>query len=505
MLLIHPPVAKPCEPPAGIARLAGFLRGHGCSCTLLDANLEGMLSLLAAPPVATGTWDRRACRNLNANLTALRNPDIYASPDRYQRAVADINRVLAMAGRPYKATVSLANYQEFSRSPLKSTDLLLAAERPTENVFYRYFARRLSALLVEKQPTLIGFSLNYLSQALCTFAMVGFLKQNYPDLSVVLGGGLVTSWLKNPAWRDPFTGLIDHLIAGPGEEPLLALLGGPREGVVDRQHRPPDYEHLPHTDYLAPAFILPYAASLGCYWNKCSFCPEKAEENPYLQLESDRVLDDIGHLRERTGPGLLHFLDNALSPALLRALAVRPPGISWYSFARISPLFVDIDFCRALRKSGCVMLKLGLESGDQGVLDAMHKGIDLSMVSLALTALQQAGIATYVYLLFGTPAESIAAARRTLEFVVRHNRTVTFMNLAIFNMPICSPEAQTMAVSNFYEGDLTLYTDFVHPQGWNRKAVRRFLDREFKRHPAVTAILRRDPPLFTSNHAPFFC
>jgi radical SAM superfamily enzyme YgiQ (UPF0313 family) len=505
MLLIHPPVAKPCEPPAGIARLAGFLRGHGCPCTLLDANLEGLLSLLTAPPEATGTWDRRACRNLITNLTAIRNPDLYTRPDRYQRVVADINRVLAMAGRPYEAAVGLANYQEVGRSPLKSSDLLLAAERPAENIFYRYFARRLPALLAEKKPELVGFSLNYLSQALGTFAMVGFLKKHYPGLSVVLGGSLVTSWLKNPAWDDPFAGLIDHLIAGPGEEPLLALLGGPRETAASQQHRPPDYSDLPRAAYLAPGFILPYAASIGCYWNKCSFCPEKAEGNPYLPLEPDLVLDDIGSLVEGTGPVLLHFLDNAISPALLKALAVRSPGISWYSFARISPLLVDVDFCRALRKSGCVMLKLGLESGDQGVLDAMHKGIDLAMVSQTLTALQKAGIATYVYLLFGTPAESIDAARRTLVFVARHNRAITFLNLAIFNMPICSPEAQTIAVSKFYAGDLTLYTDFTHPRGWNRKAVRRFLDQEFKRHPAVTPILRRDPPLFTSNHAPFFC
>jgi len=505
MLLIHPPVAKPCEPPAGIARLAGFLRGHGYSCALLDANLEGLLSLFAVPPVPTGTWDRRACRNLAVNLAAIRKPDLYVNPDRYQRAVVDINRVLEMTGRPYQTALSLANYQEAGRSPLKSTDLLQAAERPEENIFYHYFTHRLSALLTEKQPRLVGFSLNYLSQALCTFAMVGFLKKNYPGLSVVLGGGLVTSWIKNPAWRDPFNGLIDHLVAGPGEEPLRRLLGGPRKSAAYQQNSPPAYDLLPLADYLAPGFILPYAASSGCYWKKCSFCPEKAEENPYLPLETDRILHDIGLLAERTGPVLLHFLDNAISPTLLRALADRPPNVSWYSFARVNSLLTDVDFCRALRKSGCVMLKLGLESGDQEVLDAMHKGIDLVIVSQALNALQQAGIATYVYLLFGTPAESRAAAGRTLDFVAHHSRAITFLNLAIFNMPVCSPEAHTLAARDFYEGDLSLYIDFVHPRGWDRRTVRRFLDREFKRHPAVTDILRRDPPLFTSNHAPFFC
>jgi radical SAM superfamily enzyme YgiQ (UPF0313 family) len=188
----------------------------------------------------------------------------------------------------------------------------------------------------------------------------------------------------------------------------------------------------------------------------------------------------------------------------MRELVARPPGVNWYGFARVNQLLADGDFCLALRQSGCVMLKLGLESGDQEVLDAMHKGIDLALVSATLEALRKAGIATYVYLLFGTPSESITEARRTLQFVVEQQTAITFLNLAVFNMPICGIEAGMLAKRDFYDADLSLYTDFNHPRGWDRQAVRRFLDQEFKRHPAVATILRRDPPLFTSNHAPFF-
>ena len=46
IILIYPPVAKPCEPPAGIARLSGMLAGLGVEHRLLDANLEGLLYLL---------------------------------------------------------------------------------------------------------------------------------------------------------------------------------------------------------------------------------------------------------------------------------------------------------------------------------------------------------------------------------------------------------------------------------------------------------------------------
>jgi radical SAM superfamily enzyme YgiQ (UPF0313 family) len=272
----------------------------------------------------------------------------------------------------------------------------------------------------------------------------------------------------------------------------------------DLEHHRPDFADLALDNYLSPGFILPYSASLGCYWNKCSFCPEKAEKNSYTATSPDRVLAEIDLLIRQTGPVLLHFLDNAISPALLKTLAAGPESFSWYGFARIQPALADVDFCRALRRSGCVMLKLGLESGNQDVLDSMHKGIELGLVADVLAALKSAGISTYVYLLFGTPSETVVEARQTLNFIVRHAKAVTFLNLAIFNMPVCSPEADMLDITRFSEGDLSLYTDFAHPHGWGRKAVRRFLDREFKRHPAVTPILRRDPPHFTSNHAPFF-
>jgi hypothetical protein len=61
-----------------------------------------------------------------------------------------------------------------------------------------------------------------------------------------------------------------------------------------------------------------------------------------------------------------------------------------------------------------------------------------------------------------------------------------------------------METKTFYEGDLSLYTSFHHPKGWSRQLIRQFLDKEFKRRPAIASILRRDPPVFTSNHAPFF-
>ena len=499
ILLIHPPVAKPCEPPAGIARLAAGLRARGLSCRLLDANLEGQLWLLEQPPAAGDTWTNRAVRNRAGHLAALRDPKTYRTPDRYRRAVSDLNRILAVSSLHRDAVVGLSDYHHTSRSPARSADLIAAAAKPRDNPFHPYFSRRLPELL--DGVGTVGFSLNFLSQALCTFAMIGYVKKEHPATRIVLGGGLVTSWMRRPGWRNPFGGLVDEMIAGPGEAPLAALLGST---AAQDLHVAPDYASLPLGDYLSPGLVLPYSAAGGCWWNRCSFCPERAEGNAYRPIPTHQALADLRLLTESTTPALIHLLDNAISPALLRALADHPPDVPWYGFARIDEQLADLDFCRALKRSGCAMLKLGLESGDQGVLDRMGKGIDLGTVAKTLSSLRQAGIAVYCYLLFGTPGETVLEARRTLEFVVRQREAIGFLNLAVFTMPRGADEVSEYPTAPFSDGDLSLSTDFRHPHGWDRRQVRLFLDNEFKRHPAVAAIIRNDPPRFTSNHAPFF-
>ncbi len=502
MILVHPPVAKPCEPPAGIAKLCGALHHHDVKCKILDANVEGLLSLLKEPHTPDDSWTHRASRNLSRHIASLRSWPAYGHLARYRRAVLDLNRLLQMAVISKGHRLGLANYQHPQLSPIRSVDLIRAAEVPEENPFYPYFGNRLRQVLEEDPPAVWGFSLNYLSQALGTFAMIGFLKRHCPGAKLILGGGLVTSWMKRPSWPNPFQGLVDALVAGPGEVPLLSMMNFPIR--TDEMPTMPDYDSLSLGDYFAPGMILPYSSSTGCYWNRCAFCPERAEGNPYIPIPVDRVIMDLETLIKKIKPVLIHLLDNAIPPALMEKIAAHPLGVPWYGFARISRHLTDLDFCLALKKSGCVMLQLGLESGDQGVLDQMEKGIDLGAASSALKILKKAGIATYVYLLFGTPAESITEARRTLDFVGRHHDQIHFLNLAIFNLPVLGREAQKMETIRFYEGDLTLYTNFFHPHGWNRNLVRQFLDKEFRRHPAIAKILRRDPPIFTSNHAPFF-
>lgn len=498
MLLLHPPIAKPCEPPAGVAHIAGALHAAAIPYHIVDLSIAAFHYLLGQQVQAKDNWTRRAAKNSSSNCNALCDKSIYRHPARYQKSVHELNRIITHHSSS-RATASLVNYQDSTLSPLSSSDLLNAAESPESNLFYSFYVSQIPGLLEEYHPQYIGISMNFLSQALCTFSLIGYLKKIAPGVPLILGGGLLTSWMRNPGWTNPFQGLIDHCIEGCGVAPLLGLLGAEgRDTILPR------FDDLTANCYLSPGFVLPYSSSSGCYWNKCSFCPERAEKNPF-SMRGDLVTKDIQRLVSYHSPALLHLLDNAVPPKVLAQLTEEPPGVPWYGFVRITKQLLDLDYCLALKRSGCVMLKLGVESGDQEVLDQLNKGVSVRMVSTVLKNLHRAGIGTYVYLLFGTPAENQARAERTLDFCRRHHHFITFLNLAIFNMPTASEEKDALQTSNFYDGDLSLYTDFAHPEGWNRKHVRLFLERQFKKEPVIGTILQRDPPYFTSNHAPFFC
>ena len=501
ILLINPPLVKPCEPPPGIARLYGTLTAAGVKCSIIDANIEAILHLFAKSPPDRDRWTMRAVRNRARNLEFVRSVPGYLDLQRYKRAVFDLNRFIGKSAQSGGSVrLSLSDYQHSELSTVRATDLLRAAEKYQENPFHDYFSKRICNALEFHSPDVVGVSLNYLSQALTAFAIIGFIRSRSERVRIVLGGSLVTSWVCKPGWSNPFSGLVDLIVSGPGEQALFDIAG------IDASSRRRrfSYDPFPMRDYFAPGPILPYSASRGCYWNRCAFCPEKAEGNHYEPVSPEAAAREAGELCSGSHPALIHFLDSAISRALLSKLAANPPGAPWYGFVRVTKRLADEDFCRALKQSGCVMLKLGLESGDQGVIDSEGKGIDLCIASRALASLKKSGIGTYVYLLFGTPSESVDQARNTLDFTVRHERLIDFLNLAIFNMPVNSPDAQRLATSAHYEGDLSLYTGFSHPKGWDRPKVRRFLDSEFRRQPAIARILSNEPPFFTSNHAPFF-
>ncbi|NOX33384.1 MAG: radical SAM protein [Deltaproteobacteria bacterium] len=500
MLLIFPPVAKPCEPPAGVALLSSALKEYGLACHVFDANIQGLLYLINSDLVPVDSWSKRALKNRQKILSDLKDIRLYENADRYHQRVYDLNKLLSISVDKKRFKISLSDYSDSRLLAVNSKDLLKSARKYKENPFYSFFEDKLRSRVLNTGSEFIGISLCYLNQALVSFALAGWIKDNFKDKKIIMGGGLISSWMSRPDYNDPFDDLIDITIQGEGEKPLLGLFG---KKNVRKRHFVPDYDFVKNDIYLAPGKVLPFRASIGCYWSKCRFCPEKAETRPYSSMRASNVLHNLKLIDEKYAPDYVHLIDNAVTPAFLKVLSKNKFKFKWYGFVRFEKELLDLDFCRDLKISGCDMLKLGLESGDQAVLEKMNKGTNLEMVSKILYNLNHAGILTFVYLLFGTSFEDREAAFKTLEYIKAHKEYIDYLNLAVFNLPKFSDDAKDLDTREFYNGDLSLYLNFKHPSGWDRRKVKQFLDKTFKKQLPAGSHVRKSPAFFSSNHAAF--
>ena len=224
MILIFPPLAKSCEPPAGVALLSGALKSRGYPCTVVDANIEGLLWLArhdGDPP--EDSWTRRALSHFEAYVADLKTPGLYENRDRYRQRLMDVNRVLSVRTDP-RFKLSLSDYADQALSPLKSRDLITSARQFAENPFYGFFEERLAPVLENRQDPYVGISLCYLNQALTSFALAGWIHATFPRVKILMGGGLITSWMSAPGWTNPFSPLVHTMVRGRGEAFVVSLM-----------------------------------------------------------------------------------------------------------------------------------------------------------------------------------------------------------------------------------------------------------------------------------------
>ena len=271
----------------------------------------------------------------------------------------------------------------------------------------------------------------------------------------------------------------------------------------------PDPAGWPWGRYLAPGPILPLAASRGCYWRRCAFCPEAAQDRqPFRAGSADALAKAILRARDAVGATRVHLTDDAVPPALLRGLArrLRGQGVAWYGFARLERRLLDPGFARELAEGGCAMLQLGVETASQRLLDRMGKGTRAADAGPILRNLVEAGIRTFVYLLFGLPGETPQEAESTVEWAAGHAPWITFANLALFHLPRGSSLEEGLTEPGPGEEDLSLYRPTGGPETSGARAGRRRL-RELgagaRNHADLRPVFARTPWGFTSNHAAF--
>ncbi len=369
--------------------------------------------------------------------------------------------------------------------------------------FARLWSRSLDPVLDDLHPARVLVSLAYLSQLPAAIDLCRHLgRRGYP---VSVGGSLPNSLKATGRGSAILEAHLPEVLYGDGS----VLLGGSGsgEGMLDRLAWPGTAG--PRAEYISPRPVIPFAASTGCWWNRCLFCPDRTQ--PFGRV-SDEALEMLLSTAPREvlsrGP-VVHLLDSAVSPASLSRLmpVIRRFDAAFYGFARPGAEFLADGLPEEMAASGCAMMQYGVETADQALLRAYDKGLEVETVRSVLRRTAAAGIRTYAYFLFGLPGEDCDSTERTIAFIEEEEGSIDFLNLSVFNLPARSELASRAAefgMETFErdsgEGRISLYTPFTVGGRSCRFAARRHIAAARASRPGFRRALARTPGWFRAAH-----
>ncbi|MFK7937352.1 MAG: radical SAM protein [Saprospiraceae bacterium] len=329
-----------------------------------------------------------------------------------------------------------------------------------ETIITRILIEKLENRLQKSDYQLVALSVPFPGNLFGAFKIGQYIKQNYPQIKIALGGGYANTELRSLGEECVFD-YLDFVTLDDGELPFLCLLEhieGKREvqqlkrtfvrqyGVVaycngateldipQRETGTPDYADFNLRDYLSVIEVAnpmhrmwsdgrwnKLTLAHGCYWGKCSFCDVTLDYiKRYEPVTAAMLCDRIETIIEQTGENGFHFVDEAAPPALMRDLALeiirRGMTVVWWTNIRFEKSFTP-DLCRLLKASGCVAVSGGLEVASDRLLALMEKGVTVAQVARVADAFTEAGILVHAYLMYGFPTQTTQETIDALEMV----------------------------------------------------------------------------------------
>jgi anaerobic magnesium-protoporphyrin IX monomethyl ester cyclase len=321
---------------------------------------------------------------------------------------------------------------------------------------------------------------------------------------------------------------LDLVVAGEGEQPLLALLelmakgkplfgSSPPAGVVWRDSGnvldgPPgdflkDLDQLPFPAYdlfdvrkcrppvyfdfgLYPSINI--MTSRGCP-SKCCFCASKLTMGPlYRTFSPSYIYELIRYLKSDFGVRFISFTDDTFTMRKQNVIELcdrlRRSGmdLKWTCFSRSDGM--DRGLAKEMAKAGCVGINFGIETGSPKTLVQIGKGSCLEDSIHAIDNAREAGLRIVCSFITGFPGETPEMAEDTIKFAVTLNS-----DLAIFNTLVPYPgtpvsrealrpeyyneidwttmRTSTTGAAPVFEGDGRTAADLVL---WIKRANRRF-------------------------------
>ena len=254
----------------------------------------------------------------------------------------------------------------------------------------------------------------------------------------------------------------------------------------------PDREVVPWQDYLEAWYsrrpFMNMMTSRGCPYH-CSFClwPQSMYGHKQRFRSLDNVFLEIKYLKDMYGLREINIDDGTFTTRKERVIEFCERmqrdrlNIIWTCNGRVDNL--DDEMLREMKKAGCKMIRLGIESGSQEVLHKIKKGLTLEQIEAGVKLVKKHGIQALGGFMFGFPYDTKETVEQTISFAKKLSP-----DQVQFSINMCYPgtslyeyakDKELLLTKSFKEFDMT-NGPVVKTMDMNREDLTHILSRAYR-------------------------
>jgi radical SAM PhpK family P-methyltransferase len=347
---------------------------------------------------------------------------------------------------------------------------LMRRDFRVESVNFFTYGKETLREMLSRRPRSVAITTTYYIDSAPVMEIVEFVRKHAPDTVIIAGGPHVynLSCDLDPATLEYVCGAVGadvYVTDSQGEQSLAEVLGqlrgtGDLSRVPNLLYRGPDgrfvrTERQPESNemdgnsvdwslldrrLISPLVYMRTARS--CPFS-CSFCNYPTLAGKHVMTGVPVLERELAYLHG-IGTRFLIFVDDTFNVPLprfkniLRSMIEHQWNFQWMSFFRCSN--ADEEAFDLMARSGCLGVFLGIESGDQQILEYMEKHAKLDRYRWGIEQLRQRGIATFASVICGFPGETRESAANTFNFI--EETMPTFFNVQLYYHDTRSPIAR---------------------------------------------------------------
>ncbi|MBU0729474.1 MAG: radical SAM protein [Proteobacteria bacterium] len=254
----------------------------------------------------------------------------------------------------------------------------------------------------------------------------------------------------------------------------------------------PDRETVPWHWYVEAWFtrqpFMNMMTSRGCPFH-CAFClwPQAMYGHKQRFRSIDNVMAEIHHLVDSYGLKEINIDDGTFTTNKKRViefcqrLRKEKIDIIWTCNGRVDTL--DDEMLAEMKASGCRMIRLGVESGSQEVLDKIKKGLTLKQIEEGVAMVKKHGIQALGGFMFGFPYDTRETVEQTIAFAkklspdqVQFSINMSYPGTSLYEY---AKENDLILAKSFNEFDMT-HGPVVKTMDMDREELQHILARVYR-------------------------